>query len=160
VLQCVAVRCSALQCVAVRCSALQCFTECCNTLQCVAVLRAYQISFASLQIPRSDIAACCSQLQSVVACCRVFNKSHRYNTKESNHTYQALLKRHPRCAFRRASFPSNRTPYSTKYGVQEAPYSTKRALYFYQKSPKSRIPRLAPPSSTHIHTGYEAVPGV
>jgi len=36
-LQCVAVRCSALQCVAVRCSALQCVAVRCSALQCVAV---------------------------------------------------------------------------------------------------------------------------
>jgi len=36
-LQCVAVRCSALQCVAVCCSVLQCAAVCCSVLQCVAV---------------------------------------------------------------------------------------------------------------------------
>ena len=38
-LQCDAVRCSALQCVAVCCSVLQCVAVCCSVLQCVAVSR-------------------------------------------------------------------------------------------------------------------------
>ena len=62
-LQCVAVRCSALQCVAVCCSVLQCVALRCSVLQCIAVR--------------------CSALQCVAVCCSVqvhCNACHRYPT--------------------------------------------------------------------------------
>ena len=68
-LQCDAVRCSALQCLAVRCSALhnvavcrsmlQRVVMCCSALQCVAV------RCSALQCA----AVCCIVLQYVAACC-------------------------------------------------------------------------------------------
>jgi len=56
VLQCVAVRCSALQCVAMRCSLL---TRPCVSGMCQAFMPQSSVS----------VAACCSVLQRVAACC-------------------------------------------------------------------------------------------
>jgi len=79
VLQCVAVRCSALQCVAVfavRCSVLQCvavFAVCCCLLQCVAVrcsvLQLLNISVANTLHPKHH-AVCGYALQCVAVCGR------------------------------------------------------------------------------------------
>ena len=68
VVQCVAVRCSALQCVAVRCSVLQC----CSVLQYVVVRRYWQYvwvgvcPFATADFSTcvcACVAVCCSMLQ-------------------------------------------------------------------------------------------------
>ena len=64
-LQCVAVRCSALQYVAVRCSVLQCVAVCCSVLQCVAVC----CTVAADSITFYIVAVCCSVLQCVAVCC-------------------------------------------------------------------------------------------
>ena len=91
-LQCVAVRCSALQCVAVCCSALQCVTMRCSVLQCVAVrcsaLQCVAVRCSALQcvlcrfcilfvlprciydvpLPHVCVARCFSVLQGVLLC--------------------------------------------------------------------------------------------
>ena len=95
VLQCVAVRCSALQCVTVCCSVLQCVAVCCSVLQGVAVVfasmyihsRLYMcvavcvLQYVALYCSEVRInshsrlcmcvAACCSVLQRVAVCCSV-----------------------------------------------------------------------------------------
>jgi len=86
-LQCVAVRCSALQCVAVCCSVLQCVadfayvgvyalqyvTVCCSALQCVAVrcsaLQCAAVCCSALQILPTCVCMRCSMLQCVAVRC-------------------------------------------------------------------------------------------
>ena len=68
-LQCVAVRCSALQCVAVRCIVLQCVTVCCSVLQCVAVCcSVLQFTRAIRRCPACSCAVCVIE-ESI--CCRL-----------------------------------------------------------------------------------------
>jgi len=100
VLQCVAVCCSVLQCVAsvfresssvlqciaVRCSALQCVAVCCSVLQCVArvfresnsVLQCVAVRCKCLSRIKQCVAVRCSVLQCVAVRCKCLSRMSVY----------------------------------------------------------------------------------